>query len=79
MKIGLLCGLLAIALSMPAQNSRSGTVASALDSFDAPLKKKVVDFGPSPYYGLPYYPYPKTASHIKLSCFLLPCLHGQRI
>jgi hypothetical protein len=67
MKVGFLCGLLAIAFSMPAQNSRSVTVVSAVGSFDAPLKKEVVDFGPSPYY-----PDPQTAPHVKLSCFYFP-------
>jgi hypothetical protein len=66
-KIGFLCGILAIAFSMPAQDSRPGTGASAVGSFDAPPKKKVVDFGPSSYY-----PNPQTAPHVKLSCFYFP-------
>ncbi len=56
----------AIAYSLSAQNSASETLIS-FGSFDTPLKKKVVDFGPSPYY-----PSPKTAPHIKLSCFYFP-------
>jgi hypothetical protein len=39
--------------------SVSGLAASQTDSFDVPLKKAVVDFGPSPYSG-----------RNKLSCFL---------
>ena len=39
--------------------SVSGLAASQADSFDVPLKKTVVDFGPSPYSG-----------RNKLSCFL---------
>src|SRR5215470_2119022 len=66
MRIGLVSGLLAIAISMVAQNSRQPTAASA-DSFEAPLKKTIVDFGPSPYYRNP-----KTAPRVKLSCFYFP-------
>ncbi len=67
MRIGFLCGLLAILCFLTAQNARSGTVASHVGSFDPPLKRKVVDFGPSPYY-----PNPKTAPRVKLSCFYYP-------
>lgn len=35
------------------------------DSFDAPLKKKVVDFGPSPYYR-------RQEVRVKLSCYFYP-------
>ena len=56
-----------MAFSTPAQNHPSGTVRSTVSSFDAPLKKKIVDFGPSPYY-----PNPQTAPRIKLSCFYFP-------
>jgi len=42
------------------------SVASA-DSFDRGLKKKVVDFGPSPYY-------PGGNVRVKLSCFFYPNL-----
>lgn len=66
MKVGFLSGFLAIAFSMLAQGSRSGTVGSA-SSFDAPLKKEVMDFGPSPYRLNP-----QSAPHIKLSCFYFP-------
>lgn len=67
MKGGSLCGLLAIAFSILPQGSRSGTVPSAVGSFDTPLKKDVIDFGPSPYYLNP-----QNAPRIKLSCFYFP-------
>jgi hypothetical protein len=67
MRRGFLCGFLSIACSLTAQNARSGTVPSHVGSFDPPLKKKVVDFGPSPYY-----PNPKTPHRVKLSCFYYP-------
>jgi hypothetical protein len=38
-------------------------------SFDAPLKKKVVDFGPSPYY-----PSGARRIRVKLSCFFYPAI-----
>lgn len=50
-------GILLLALRLPTFAS----VAPA-DSFDAPLKKKVVEFGPSPYY-------PGGNVQIKLSCY----------
>jgi hypothetical protein len=38
---------------------------ASADSFDAPLEKKVVDFGPSPYYS-------GRNVRVKLSCFFFP-------
>lgn len=67
MRIGFVCGLLAIALSLPAQNSHPRQIASDAGSFDAPLDKKIVDFGPSPYH-----PRAQTPPRIKLSCFYFP-------
>ena len=44
------------------------TGVAAAQSFDKPLKKQVVDFGASPYYGAPYYT-KRTAPHIELCCY----------
>jgi hypothetical protein len=48
--------------------SVQGFAAAQTDSFDTPLKKKVVDFGPAPYYA--------AASRVraKLSCYFFPTL-----
>lgn len=43
------------------------TSAASADSFDTPLKKKVVDFGPSPYYR-------GGNVRVKLSCYFYPTL-----
>src|SRR5690348_3000718 len=64
MNVAALRGSLAIALSILAQGPPSATVSPTAGSFDAPLKKVVMDFGPSPFY-----PNPHTAPRIKLSCF----------
>ena len=42
------------------------TSAASTDPFDAPVEKKIVDFGPSPYYG------PGTDIHVRLSCYIYP-------
>jgi len=54
-----------VSKQVPAQESANRSVTSQ-DSFDVPLKKKVVDFGPSPYYGrtkLRFRP------RVKLTCY----------
>jgi hypothetical protein len=65
-KIALLCGSLVIALSLPAQISHPELVAPMVSSFDVPLKKRIVDYGPSPYYD------PARRVRVKLSCFYFP-------
>src|SRR5215510_3228559 len=60
--------LLLLSLPLPgpifAQGSTLDSTASA-DSFDEPLKKDVVDFGPSPYYAA-------GDVRMKLSCYMYP-------
>jgi hypothetical protein len=60
----LLAFLAGLGQPVSAQESASRSVVSG-DYFDIPMKKKVVDFGPSPYY-------PGGNVRIKLSCYFYP-------